>query len=154
MVNYFKTDPTLKNQFDEACCWTEWRYNGGKADIGIDLAARCVEDERQWGIRCERVVRRRRPRTLAEYPGGSGLAGAGGCRCARRREWRRSPSTVTGCRLRWSLTSPPRTYGARVPLLSGSPIGCLRGAETAFNGMETVRTRTGPCRLLHPYRVP
>lgn len=78
MVNYFKTDPTLKNQFDEVSRWMDWRYNGGKADIGIDLVERRVDDERRWEIRCERVVRRRRrPRTLAEYPGGSGLAGAG-----------------------------------------------------------------------------
>lgn len=44
MVNYFRTDPTLKAQFDEVHRWTDWRYIGGKADTGIDLVARRVDD--------------------------------------------------------------------------------------------------------------
>ena len=43
MVNYFRTDPTLKAQFDEVYRWTDWRYNGGKA-TGIDLVACRVDD--------------------------------------------------------------------------------------------------------------
>ncbi|AJI78730.1 DEAD/DEAH box helicase [Corynebacterium singulare] len=53
MVNYFKTDPTLKNQFDEVCRWTDWRYNGGKADTGIDLVARRVDDGTWTAIQCK-----------------------------------------------------------------------------------------------------
>lgn len=53
MVNYFKTDPTLKNQFDEVCRWTDWRYNGGKADTGIDLVARRVDDGSWTAIQCK-----------------------------------------------------------------------------------------------------
>ena len=53
MVNYFKTDPTLKNQFDEVYRWTDWRYNGGKADTGIDLVARRVDDGTWTAIQCK-----------------------------------------------------------------------------------------------------
>lgn len=53
MVNYFKTDPTLKNQFDEVCRWTDWRYNGGKADTGIDLVAHRVDDGTWTAIQCK-----------------------------------------------------------------------------------------------------
>ncbi|MCQ9677929.1 DEAD/DEAH box helicase [Corynebacterium sp. BF-R-2] len=53
MVNYFKTDPTLKNQFDEVCRWTDWRYNGGKSDTGIDLVARRVDDGTWTAIQCK-----------------------------------------------------------------------------------------------------
>ena len=53
MVNYFKTDPTLKNQFDEVCRWTDWRYSGGKADTGIDLVARRVDDGTWTAIQCK-----------------------------------------------------------------------------------------------------
>ena len=53
MVNYFRTDPTLKNQFDEVCRWTDWRYNGGKADTGIDLVARRVDDGTWTAIQCK-----------------------------------------------------------------------------------------------------
>ena len=53
MVNFFKTDPTLKNQFDEVCRWTDWRYNGGKADTGIDLVARRVDDGTWTAIQCK-----------------------------------------------------------------------------------------------------
>lgn len=39
MVNFFKTDPVLSEQFDEVYRWDKWRYNGGKTDTGIDLVA-------------------------------------------------------------------------------------------------------------------
>lgn len=44
MVNFFKTDPVLSAEFDEVQRWDKWRYNGGKADTGIDLVARRRED--------------------------------------------------------------------------------------------------------------
>lgn len=53
MVNYFKTDPTLKAQFDEVTRWVDWRYNGGKADTGIDLVAHRVDDGTWMAIQCK-----------------------------------------------------------------------------------------------------
>ena len=53
MVNYFRTDPTLKAQFDEVYRWTDWRYNGGKADTGIDMVARRVDDGSWTAIQCK-----------------------------------------------------------------------------------------------------
>ncbi|MBK4157463.1 DEAD/DEAH box helicase family protein [Corynebacterium macginleyi] len=53
MVNYFQTDPTLKAQFDEVSRWTNWRYNGGKADTGIDLVARRRDDGTWTAIQCK-----------------------------------------------------------------------------------------------------
>lgn len=53
MVNYFKTDPTLKTQFDEVYRWTDWRYNGGTADTGIDLVAHRVDDGTWMAIQCK-----------------------------------------------------------------------------------------------------
>ena len=53
MVNYFKTDPTLKAQFDEVYRWTDWRYNGGTADTGIDLVAHRVDDGTWMAIQCK-----------------------------------------------------------------------------------------------------
>ena len=53
MVNYFRTDPTLKAQFDEVYRWADWRYNGGKADTGIDLVARRVDDDSWTAIQCK-----------------------------------------------------------------------------------------------------
>jgi predicted helicase len=44
MVNFFKTDPVLSEQFDEVHRWDKWRYNGGKTDTGIDLVARRRDD--------------------------------------------------------------------------------------------------------------
>ena len=44
MVNFFKTDPVLSEQFDEVYRWDKWRYNGGKTDTGIDLVARRRDD--------------------------------------------------------------------------------------------------------------
>ncbi|MDK4311740.1 DEAD/DEAH box helicase [Corynebacterium accolens] len=53
MVNYFQTDPTLKAQFDEVSRWIDWRYNGGKADTGIDLVARRRDDGTWTAIQCK-----------------------------------------------------------------------------------------------------
>lgn len=53
MVNYFKTDPTLKAQFDEVTRWVDWRYNDGKADTGIDLVAHRVDDGTWMAIQCK-----------------------------------------------------------------------------------------------------
>lgn len=53
MVNYFKTDPTLKAQFDEVYRWTDWRYNGDTADTGIDLVAHRVDDGTWMAIQCK-----------------------------------------------------------------------------------------------------
>ena len=53
MVNYFRTDPTSKAQFDEVYRWADWRYNGGKADTGIDLVAHRIEDDSWTAIQCK-----------------------------------------------------------------------------------------------------
>ena len=53
MVNFFRTDPTLRTQFDEVSRWVDWRYNGGKADTGIDLVARRVDDGTWMAIQCK-----------------------------------------------------------------------------------------------------
>ncbi|QNE89164.1 DEAD/DEAH box helicase [Corynebacterium incognita] len=53
MVNYFQTDPTLSQEFDEVYRWADWRYNGGKADTGIDLVARRREDQTWTAIQCK-----------------------------------------------------------------------------------------------------
>ncbi|MDN6430768.1 type ISP restriction/modification enzyme [Corynebacterium flavescens] len=53
MVNYFRADPTLANEYDEVCRWTDWKYNGGKADTGIDLVAHRIEDDSWTAIQCK-----------------------------------------------------------------------------------------------------
>lgn len=53
MVNYFRTDPVLRSEYDQVCRWTDWQYNGGKADTGIDLVARRQEDQRWVAIQCK-----------------------------------------------------------------------------------------------------
>ncbi|CAB0495274.1 helicase [Corynebacterium diphtheriae] len=53
MVNYFRTDPTLRNEFDEVVRWSDWRYNGGKVDTGIDLVAHRIEDDSWTAIQCK-----------------------------------------------------------------------------------------------------
>lgn len=45
MVNFFRTAPALASQFDEVYRWGDWRYNGGKADTGIDLVAHRIDDD-------------------------------------------------------------------------------------------------------------
>ncbi len=53
MVNFITLDPTLSKEYDEVYRWEEWRYNGGKADTGIDLVARRREDGRWTAIQCK-----------------------------------------------------------------------------------------------------
>lgn len=53
MVNYFRTDPTLKAQFDEVYRWSDWKYNGGAPDTGIDLVARRIDDGTWVAIQCK-----------------------------------------------------------------------------------------------------
>lgn len=53
MVNFFRTDPTLRTQFDEVTRWVDWRYNGGTADTGIDLVAHRVDDGTWMAIQCK-----------------------------------------------------------------------------------------------------
>lgn len=53
MVNYFRTDPTLKAQFDEVYRWSDWQYNGGAPDTGIDLVARRIDDGTWVAIQCK-----------------------------------------------------------------------------------------------------
>lgn len=53
MVNYFRTDPTLREEYSEVSRWTDWPYNGGKQDTGIDLVARRVEDKQWVAIQCK-----------------------------------------------------------------------------------------------------
>ena len=53
MVNYFRTDPTLRAQFDEVVRWSDWRYNGGKPDTGIDLVAHRIDDGSWTAIQCK-----------------------------------------------------------------------------------------------------
>lgn len=53
MVNFFRTDPVLRGQFDQVMRWEDWQYNGGKSDSGIDLVARRIEDGRWAAIQCK-----------------------------------------------------------------------------------------------------
>ncbi|MCQ4615876.1 DEAD/DEAH box helicase [Corynebacterium sp. CCUG 18816] len=53
MVNYFKTDPTLSSEYSEVYRWVDWPFNGGKADTGIDLVARRVDDGEWTAIQCK-----------------------------------------------------------------------------------------------------
>lgn len=53
MVNYLRTDPTLKAQFDEVYRWSDWKYNGGAPDTGIDLVARRIDDGTWVAIQCK-----------------------------------------------------------------------------------------------------
>ncbi|MCQ9125287.1 DEAD/DEAH box helicase [Corynebacterium amycolatum] len=53
MVNYFRTDPTLKAQFEEVYRWSDWKYNGGAPDTGIDLVARRIDDGTWVAIQCK-----------------------------------------------------------------------------------------------------
>ena len=53
MVNFIKADPILSGEYDEVYRWQGWKYNGGKADTGIDLVARRREDGRWTAIQCK-----------------------------------------------------------------------------------------------------
>ena len=53
MVNYFKTDPVLRSEYDEVYRWVDWPLNGGTSDQGIDLVARRREDGRWVAVQCK-----------------------------------------------------------------------------------------------------
>lgn len=53
MVNYIRTDPTFKSQYDQVHRWVDWEYNGGKPDTGIDLVARSIDDGSWTAIQCK-----------------------------------------------------------------------------------------------------
>ena len=53
MVRYFKLHPVLANEYDEVCRWKDWRFNGGRADTGIDLVARNRESGGWTAIQCK-----------------------------------------------------------------------------------------------------
>ncbi|HCD1553077.1 DEAD/DEAH box helicase [Corynebacterium striatum] len=53
MVNYFRTDPVLQEQFSEVSRWSDWEFNGGKQDTGIDLVARRADDDAWVAIQCK-----------------------------------------------------------------------------------------------------
>lgn len=53
MVNFFRSDPVLANEYEDVCRWVDWRYNGSNADTGIDLVARRREDGRWTAIQCK-----------------------------------------------------------------------------------------------------
>ena len=53
IVNYFKTDPVLKAEYDEIYRWVDWPLNGGTVDTGIDLVARRREDQQWTAIQCK-----------------------------------------------------------------------------------------------------
>lgn len=53
MVNYFRTDPVLQDQFSEVSRWSDWEFNGGKQDTGIDLVARRADDDAWVAIQCK-----------------------------------------------------------------------------------------------------
>lgn len=52
MVNYLKTDPLMSSEYDEVYRWTDWPY-ATRADTGIDLVARRVEDQSWTAIQCK-----------------------------------------------------------------------------------------------------
>lgn len=45
MVNFFRTAPSLAEQFDEVYRWADWRYNAGLPDTGIDIVAHRKDDD-------------------------------------------------------------------------------------------------------------
>lgn len=53
MVNYFKTDPVLRSEYDEVYRWVDWPLNRGTSDQGIDLVARRREDGRWAAVQCK-----------------------------------------------------------------------------------------------------
>ena len=53
MVRYFHTHPVLSSKYDEVYRWTDWKYNGGRGDTGIDLVAHSPEDDSWTAIQCK-----------------------------------------------------------------------------------------------------
>ncbi|GAB3940701.1 DEAD/DEAH box helicase [Corynebacterium tapiri] len=53
MLNYFRVDPVLSQEYSEVYRFNEWPHNGGKTDTGIDLVARSSEDDSWVAIQCK-----------------------------------------------------------------------------------------------------
>lgn len=53
MVRYFELDPVMSSHYDHVSRWTDWEYNGGRADSGIDLVARSRQDGTWTAIQCK-----------------------------------------------------------------------------------------------------
>lgn len=53
MVNYFRNDPTLSEEYSDVERFIDWIYYDGKSDTGIDLVARRREDDRWVAIQCK-----------------------------------------------------------------------------------------------------
>ena len=53
MVNYFRNDPTLSEEYTDVERFIDWIYYDGKSDTGIDLVARRREDDRWVAIQCK-----------------------------------------------------------------------------------------------------
>ena len=53
IVNFFKQDPVLSNQYTDVCRWTDWAFNDNQPDTGIDLVARRREDANWVAIQCK-----------------------------------------------------------------------------------------------------
>ena len=102
MVNFFRTAPTLASQFDEVYRWGEWRYNGGKADTGIDLVAHRVDDDSWVAIQAKFY----KETTSIQKSHIDSFLKPVGIRLKRRRA--RSTSHI-------ATSSPPQTNGPRMP---------------------------------------
>lgn len=53
MVNYFRNDPTLSEEYEDVGRFVDWKYYDGQSDTGIDLVARRREDGRWVAIQCK-----------------------------------------------------------------------------------------------------
>lgn len=53
MVRYFGLHPTLRQEYDQVCRWTDWEYNGGRPDTGVDLVAHRREDDSWTAVQCK-----------------------------------------------------------------------------------------------------
>ncbi|TQE42646.1 DEAD/DEAH box helicase [Corynebacterium phoceense] len=53
MVNYFRNDPTLSEEYEDVGRFIDWKYYDGQSDTGIDLVARRREDGRWVAIQCK-----------------------------------------------------------------------------------------------------
>ena len=53
MVNYFRNDPTLSEEYEDVRRFIDWKYYDGQSDTGIDLVARRREDGRWVAIQCK-----------------------------------------------------------------------------------------------------
>ncbi len=53
MVNYFRNDPTMSEEYEDVGRFIDWKYYDGQSDTGIDLVARRREDGRWVAIQCK-----------------------------------------------------------------------------------------------------